>query len=416
MNVAKLTKCFRALVACFVVLNAADPAVVYAADTESQRLAALVAASDEMDLQLVPQSGVQRGDLRYAGQYGDMITDDWIAANRLAAQRDMRGLLGIRRTALPPKEQMVYDVFRYQTQLRIRWFDLGLADLAAQMPLDQFQGQQLAFAQFSSGDGVAPFKTLSDYENGLKRIDGFVVYMDRCIARMQQGLAQSHVLSRVVTDLVIKQLDAVPATKVEDSDFYKPIRNFPDAISAEDRTRLTAAYRSAVTEKIYPAYARVRDFMSKDYLPGARTGAPGLSSLRDGDKLYAWNLEQFTTTKMRPAEIHALGLQEVARLTREMQAVKDQLGFKGTLHEFFDWAQEDAKFRFANGADLLSGYSALQRTIEPLLPRWFGKLPKARFEVKAIPSVQEATAGGAYYQPGTPDGVRTSSVAGSMTA
>jgi uncharacterized protein (DUF885 family) len=374
------------------------------------QLAEVVKQSDEDGLRLVPQNALWRGDARYADKFGDLITDEWLRAMRESTEADLRKLDAIDRSSLGQRDRLVYDTFRHTTELNLKSYRLGLAEINARMPLDQLSGQHLLFPQFSSGESEAPYKTVKDYEDGLKRLDGFVVYLDRTIPRMREGIAVRQVLTKVVAEKVIRQLDDMITAGVEGGEFWKPIAALPTAFADVERERLTAAYRAKLSDKVLPAYRRVRDFMAGEYLQHARTGAPGLASMPGGDKLYQWNLESFTTTKMTAAEIHRLGLREVARITAEMEVVKRQLGFKGTLQQFFASIKTDPRFRFESGKDMLSRNEALRTRVAALLPRYFGKLPKAGFEVKPIPAAQESTGGGAYYQIGTPDGTRPGAI------
>jgi uncharacterized protein (DUF885 family) len=381
-----------------------------AAATEAAKLARMLKRSDEDGLRLFPQNGLWRGDMRRAGEFGDLITDQWIAANKASNAQDLAEIAAIDLTKLSPNDRMVFDVFRYQATLQKRYFDLGLAEIAARMPLDQLSGQHLTYPQIASGESVAPFKTIKDYEDGLTRLTGFALYLERCIGRMREGIAAGQVQSKGVTEQMIAQIDAVLAARVEDSDFYKPIKAFPDGIPAAERERLKPLYRDVIETRVFPAYRKLRAFMAAEYLPASRTGAPGLASLKGGERIYAWNLEQFTTTRMTPAEIHALGLKEVARIRREMEAVKTAYGFRGSLRAFFTHLATDPKFRFRSSEDMTAQSTALIGPVSAILPRYFGKLPKSKFEVRPIPAAQESSAGGAYFQVGTPDGARAGAI------
>lgn len=382
----------------------AKPANVGA--TAAEKLSALVARSDEAGLRLVPQNALWRGDGRYADQFGDLISDDWIRALRESAESDEQDLLAIDRAALSAMDQLVYDTFRFTIELSLRSYRSGLAELAARMPLDHLAGQHLTFPQLASGESVAPFKTVKDYEDGRKRMEGFATFLDGTIPRMREGIARGQVQIRVVTEKVIGQIDLVLARGLEGSDFLKPTRNWPADIGKADQARLGSDYRRTVQGRVFPAYRRLRAFMAEEYLPASRTSAPGLCSLPGGDALYQWNLESFTTTRMTAQEIHEHGLQEVARITREMEEVKEELGLSGSLRDFFRTLDGDPRFRYADGAAVLARMDALRARVEPMLPRFFGLLPRAGVEVRPIPAAQESSAGGAYYQVGTPDGSR----------
>ncbi len=372
----------------------------------SEQLAALLAAADESDLDLIPMNGLNRGDLRRAAEFGDLISDAFLARSEAAAREQLKALRQIDRAALPAKERVAYDVFRYQTQITLRPYTDGLAQIQQRLPLDHVFGQHVIFAQTASGAGVAAYKTREDYENGLQRIAGFVVYLDRAVEQMRRGMASGHVQPRIVVEKMIRQLDTELDAGVEASPYLQPTRAFPDALPAADRERLTAAYRSAVTDAIVPALRRVRDFMRTHYLPKSRSGAPGLASLPGGAKLYRHALEQHTTTRMNVRTIHSLGVAEVARIRGEMEQVRRQVGFRGTLGEFFKHLQSDPRFKFATRDELLARYEAIRSRIDAVLPRYFSALPKGRFEIQPFPKEQEESGGGAYYVIGTPDGER----------
>jgi uncharacterized protein (DUF885 family) len=155
-----------------------------------------------------------------------------------------------------------------------------------------------------------------------------------------------------------------------------------------------------------PAYQKLRTFMDKDYLPASRSAKPGLVSMADGDKLYAYLIESNTTTKMSADEIHQLGLSEVARITKGMEAVKKQVGFKGTLPQFFAYLRTDPKFKFKTKAALLQAFADIQKRLMPEIPKLFRLVPKSPLDVRVVPAFLEKNQAGAYYQQGTPDGTR----------
>lgn len=372
----------------------------------SAQLAALLAAADDADLEFDPFAALQRGDARHAGQFGDYISDVHLARVRSVLTAQLERLGGITRDQLGGADRIAYDVFEYQTRFALRAHDVGVAQVQQKMPLDHVFGRHIGFAQDSSGEGIAPFRTVADYEHGLQRFDGFVVFLDRAIENMRRGMRSGHVHHRVITQKMIAQFDEALAGGVDASPFVQPVLNFPSAIGAADRERLAAAYRDAVGNRILPAYRRVRDFLRGEYLGAGRSGAPGLASLPDGATLYAHALEQFTTVRMAPDEIHRLGRAEVARIRAEMQGVLDELRFKGTLAEFFRHVQSEPTLQFKSRDELLAGYGRIAQRVQNQLGTLFAKLPAGRFEIRPVPAEQEGSAGGAYYVIGTPDGSR----------
>src|SRR5205085_8660429 len=158
-------------------------------------------------------------------------------------------------------ERVAYDVFKWQRGMDLRGLEGGVFAASVVRPIDHFNGFHTGFAQLSSGESIAPYKSVEDYQNGLSRIDDFVLNSDQAIARMRQGLASGVVQPKLVMANVVEQLDAMLAEGVEGSSFYRPIANFPADIPAADQARFKAAYTQAITGKIRPALTRLRDFI-----------------------------------------------------------------------------------------------------------------------------------------------------------
>jgi uncharacterized protein (DUF885 family) len=296
-------------------------------------------------------------------------------------------------------------VFKWQRELDLRGLQPDMLALTAVRPIDHFNGIHTGFAQLSAGDSVAPFKTVKDYENGLSRIDDFVRILDGSITRMRQGMATGVVQPRLVMNNVVEQLDAMLAEGVPGSSFLKPVAKFPAGIPAAEQARLRAAYTDSVTTELRPALTRLRSFIATEYLPKARESV-GLSAMPGGDKLYAYLAEQSTTTNLTPDQIHRIGLDEVRRLHSEMEQVKTQVGFTGTLKEFFEHIRTDPKFKPKSREALQQGYVAIGKRLDATLPKLFSTLPKAPLEIKPVPALTEKGAARGSYNPGTPDGSR----------
>jgi uncharacterized protein (DUF885 family) len=368
-------------------------------------MAKLFADSDEADLKLNPLNALYRGDMRYADQFGDYLSDTYLNAVRAKTSDELKQLGAIDRAALTADEQISYDVFKWQSELAQRYQQGKLDEYGRLTPVDHFNAIHVFFADLSSGQSAAPFKTVADYENNLKRIDGFVKFMADAQGRMREGLAAGVTQPKLIMNNVLDQLNTQLKSGVEGSPYYMPIKAFPKEISAKDQKRLTAAYRATIESKILPALTQMRDFVKNDYLPKCRSSV-GLSGNPGGDKLYTYLVESQTTTKMTPEEIHQIGLTEVARIKAEMEAIRKQVGFKGNLKAFFDYLRTDPKFKFKTKEDLLQGYRDIGKRLEPDVARLFNIQPKTPFEVRAVPEFAEATQAGAYYQQGTPDGTR----------
>ena len=391
------------------IATAAQPApaapAAQAVQSEHDKLFNLFKASDEANLKRNPLNALFRGDMRYADRLGDYITDEYFAGERAAAEHDLAALRAIDRAKLDATDQLAYDTFEYQSKDALRGLQPDMLALTAVRPLNHFFGFHTFYPTFASGQGAAPFKTLEDYENNLKRHKEFVVLVDRSIERFKQGQASGVVETKMTVRNMIEQLDNQLKQPVEESSYYGPVKKFPDTVPAADRERLTAAYRAAVADELYPALTRLRDYLKNDYLASARDGA-GIMYMKGGDKLYRYQIQSTTTLPLTPEEIHETGLKEVARITAEMEKVKDEVGFKGTLQQFFANLRTDPKLKAKSREALTQMYYDVGKAVDAKLPAYFSTLPKAKLEIRPYEPFREKFEAGGSYQSGTPDGSR----------
>jgi uncharacterized protein (DUF885 family) len=368
-------------------------------------LFALFKASDEASLKLNPLDALFRGDLRYADQFGDYLSDDYFAASRALAKSDLEALATINRDLLSLTDKIAYDTFAFTAKDSLARLDPALLALTVVRPINHFSGLQTFYPTLSSGKGAAPFATLADYDNALKRHVGYVRFLDEAIARFREGRAAGVVDTRLTIANVIDQLDTQLAQKPEESAFYAPVKQFPASIAAADRARLTSEYRAAIVDGIYPAYRRLRDYLKTDYLHAARADV-GLWSMKGGDRAYASLIQTNTTLPLGPEEVHQLGLSEVARITAEMEKVRVTVGYKRDLAHFFEYLRSDKAFQPKSREELAKGYYAIGRAVDAKLPAYFSTMPKTPLEIRPYDvTIEKYQAGGSYEQ-GTPDGKR----------
>ena len=375
------------------------------AATESQRLAALFAADDEASLQRNPLNAMFRGDMRYADRFGDFISDAYFANERKAAEANLEALKSIDRNRLNATDKIAYDVFKQNQTDALKGLSKEIMDLTVVRPLNHFFGFHTFYPTFASGQGAAPFKTVQDYDNNLKRHKEFIILMDRSIDRFRQGMATGVFETKMTITNVVDQLNTQLAQKTEESPYYGPVLKFPEGFSDADKARLTAEYRDIIENGLYPANARLRDFLRDSYLPLAREQV-GLSAMKGGEGLYQYMIEQTTTLPLKADDIHNLGLSEVARIKSGMEAIRTEVGFKGTLPEFFEHLRSDPKFKLASRDALTQGYYDIGKIVDGQISTQFKYLPKAPLEIKPYEEFREKYEAGGSYQSGTPDGSR----------
>lgn len=372
-------------------------------DALHQRLRTLFTLSDEANLQRNPLEALFRGDLRYADRFGDYLSDAYFAAEKRAAEADLASLARIDRAALAPDDRISYDVFRYSRDIDRRGYEPALLAATVVRPIDHFAGAQTFVAQLASGESVAPFRNVEDYENNLKRLGGYLEYLDGAIVRMRAGLAERVTQPKLVVRNMIEQFDNLLAEGVESSTFYKPAKNFPDAVPEADRRRLAAAYASFIRERLNPTHQRLRDFLRDEYLPRARDSV-GLGQMPGGAALYRYLIERNTTLAMTPEAIHRIGLDEVARIQAGMERVREQVGFRGTRQEFVKFMTTDPRFVPKSREAMAEAFMDIDRRVRAVVGREFARVPRSALAVRPMPSFRERTAAAGSYQNGLPDG------------
>jgi uncharacterized protein (DUF885 family) len=373
--------------------------------TEGDKLQALFRESDAAYLKRNPVAAIFRGDLRYADRFGDYCSDSYFAGERAAAERDLIVLRQIDRTKLTESDRVGYDVFQYQTSRTLAGFAPEVFAAQVVRPINHMDGVQVFYPVFSSGNGAAPFKTLADYENNLKRHREFPANIDCSIGRFREGLKTGILDTKLTVRNIIEQLELQLARKPEDSPYYGPVKSFPDDVAQTDRVRLREEYARIISTDLHPAYRRLRDFLATEYLPNARDGA-GLVHMKNGRALYDFLIENSTTIKMDAAEIHDLGLNEVSRIRAGIEALRKQVGFNGGVPELFEHLRTDSQFHPPSADWLRDRYTAIGKQVDSRISEQFSILPKAKLEIRPVEPFREKTEAGGSYLVGTPDGSR----------
>jgi uncharacterized protein (DUF885 family) len=372
---------------------------------EQAQLEALYEAYWRDWLALNPQEALNEGVTLHEAKFDDSLEDPWLCAMRAMLHRYDAALGSFDPAPLSADQRISYAVLRYEIDSALALYGGDLYATARMLPINQFVGQHTAFALDQSGSGSYPFKTVADYDNALARADNFARWADDAIARMREGIAKGVVLPRVVVERVLPQLQNHFGLAPERTEFWHPIAQLPESFTAVERARLTQAYTRKIGGVIEPAFRRLHDFLAREYLPHAKA-TPGLGGLPGGAALYAYEIRANTTTDMTPAAIHALGLAEVERISAELDEVRRQVGYAGTLPEFFATVRENAALHFQSPEEVVPAYEAALRRILPTLPRIFDVMPKARFEIRALPESAKKYQGNGNYQQAAADGSR----------
>ena len=354
-------------------------------------------------LKMYPLEATMQGDSRYNDLLSNNISSEFISKEIEFYTDTQKKLQTLDYDALSDEQKTVYDVLDYTLKDKIERY----AYHPELLPFSQFEGLPLDFPLLGSAEGNQPFKTTKDYDNWLKRIDAFVIWMNTAEKNFREGMKQNVVLPK---KLVVKMIPQMHSEEIitEDFDkniFYGPIKKMPKNFSAKDKEKYKILYQEAISSKIIPAYQKMGDFLEKEYLPKARN-TDGINALPNGKNIYEYYAKSWTTTNKTPEEINKIGLQQVAMLRAEMEKVKTQLGFKGSLEEFLLSLKTDKKaMPFKTPEEVIAAFNGILKKIEPKLPSMFSKFPKTPFEIRRTEKFREASASAEYKQ-GTPDGKR----------
>ncbi|MGO9777563.1 MAG: DUF885 domain-containing protein [Terracidiphilus sp.] len=270
-----------------------------------------------------------------------------------------------------------------------------------EMPLDQMNGIHTTYPQLVA---QLSFTTVKDYDDWIARLHALPKAFEQVTTNMSIGIEDGRVPPRYLLEKALDQVKELANEKPEDSPLALPLKSFPAAIKPDEQERIKAEMLDAIGKEVLPAYKRFARFLEVSYIPAGRA-EPGISALPDGAKYYAFSIRRTTTTDLTAAQIHQIGLDEVKRDEAQMLAIAQKLGF-ADLPSFRASLKTNPKLHPASPEALLAAYRGYLGPMQAVLPMYFGRLPKASFEVDAVPEYLEKTSAPAYYEAGTPDGSR----------
>jgi uncharacterized protein (DUF885 family) len=336
------------------------------------------------------------GDRRFNDRWED-VSLQAIEARHRHRLDTLKRLQAIGRAGLSPSDQLNYDLFRKDLEAEIEEHQFRMYLL----PVNQRGGVQTA-------DEMAErlrFQTVKDYEDWLARLRALPALVGQTTALMREGMRARMLWPRAVLQRVPAQIEKQVVARPEDSPFYKPFTSFPEAIPQNERERLAREAREVITREVVPAYRDFHKFVAGEYL-AASLGEVGAWQWPQGGEAYAFLARRYTTTGMTPQQIHEKGLGEVARIRAEMEKIMRQVGFQGTLREFFQKLRTDPQFYYKDPQELLEAYRAISKRIDPHLVKVFKTIPRMPYGVIPIPEKIAPDTTTAYYSQPAADGSR----------
>jgi uncharacterized protein (DUF885 family) len=346
------------------------------------------------DLKVSPEAKTAVGD------YSDnaRLDDYSLAASTRQNATDRAYLAKIRAISnegFSEEDRISHDLFIQLLEERIADYELKQYE----MPVSQMGGVQNSLADLPN---AVPLDSVQHYEDYVARLRQIPRVFQQTIAVLRQGEKDGLMPPRVLLDQVPAQCKGV----ISENPFLEPAKKFPDSISAADQKRLASEINHAVNAEVLPAFRHFADFISKDYAPHGRTTI-GLSSLPDGARRYQQAIKEHTSTDMTAAEVHALGLGEVARITGLLTDLAHKQGYTD-LASFTAALKRDPRYIPKSAEQIVEDFRGYVTQMQSKLSELFNMYPTTPLTVEPVPTSQPGNA--THYVGGTPDGARPARV------
>jgi uncharacterized protein (DUF885 family) len=303
-------------------------------------------------------------------------------------------LASIDRAKLTPPEQVSYDLGVRHVREAIE----GEPFHGEYLLINQVGGPQQGIPQLLS---IMPGRNVKDYEDIIARLRGVPGVIDQTIALLDRGLKEGITPPRVTLRDVPGQVESLLMDDPQKSPMLKVFQKFPATVPTADRERLTREAVAAFRDQVTPAFRKLHGYLVNTYLPASRESI-AMGDLPNGRAWYAYQARVSTTTNLTPEQIHQIGLSEVKRIRKEMDALIASTGFQGSFEDFCKFLRTDPRFFYDKPEDLLMGYRDIAKRIDPELIKLFGKLPRLPYGVIPVPSYAEKSQTTAYYEDGSP--------------
>ncbi len=346
-----------------------------------------------------------RNDPTWATYLGDRRYDDRLPENGEAGRARRRQenlefqkrLDAVAAASLSPGERVTREVIALSLA-REREADAHAFYLWA---VDQMFGPQVWLFDLLNSHPTRTEKNLQDFA---ARLAAFPGWLANYLADLEAGAATGRTAPRVAVERVIVQLRAIADTPAASSPIAAVLERIPADLGPAAREALLARLTIAI-DGVLAAYRDWLTRFERDYLPRSRASV-GISTMPGGPEAYRFLVRKHTTTERSPEELHRTGEEELARIHGEMRAVGRRLGIDLAVPELIARMRGDRKNFATTREELLAGYTAILGEATERLPKWFGRLPKAPCEVKALESYREKDSPAAFYYSPPEDGSR----------
>jgi len=376
-------------------LAPAAPAMAQAEAAPAEQAARLFEQDWEWQLRRHPERATALGIHRYNA----WLTDTSLAARKAAVEHARQMLAAaqkIERAALKDQDLVSYDLFVRDKQVALADASLTAFD---PMPLTAFDGPQVTLPRLVA---QMPFASGADYLTYIARLQAVPAHIDGIIEQLRAGEAAGWTTPKAALAPLPDALRAL-RERLADGPLGAPFGRIPATIDAAEREQLRAAGSATLAAQVAPALRKLEDYLRQNYLPTARETVSA-GALPGGAEWYGFLVRSSTTTEMTPQQVHALGLQEVARLRAAIERTIPRTGFRGGFAEFIVFARGDRRLFFTSQAALLDRYRRTLALAQARLGRVVATIPAAgpdgSIVVKPMASSGGAGQPAAYYEAG----------------
>jgi len=230
-----------------------------------------------------------------------------------------------------------------------------------------------------------PMRDAQAYRNYIGRLADVPRYFDQQIGNMRAGLARGFSVPKAV--LAGRDVSIANVAGLDDperSAFWKPFEKMPASIPEAEQAQLRAEAREAISGKLIPAFGNLLAFFREEYVPNARDTLAA-EAMPDGEAWYRQQIREYTTLDLDPEEIHAIGLREVDRIQREMDAIIREVGFEGDFQDFLHFLRTDPRFYAKTPGELLRRAAWISKRVDGEVGKVIGTLPRGRFTIVPVP-------------------------------
>jgi uncharacterized protein (DUF885 family) len=367
--------------------------VPMAVDSTSQILHGLFEDYLEKRFELDPYYATIKLDNRYNNLFANTWSSDWIERYLALEETFLRAVTAVPERGLSRRDQIDRQVFIFQRRNELENYRYPIWLL----PVSPVVSRLNNFARMGAGKYYFPFETVQDYDDWLARVAAAGPWFEQLILNFSMGIEAGVVHPKVVAERLLPQMEAHVVDDVDDSLYYRPIQNMPSHFSAAERKRLDVAFRRMIREQLVPAYRRIAVFLRQQYIPAARAST-AWRDLPDGAAWYRQFIRHYTSTEFSAADLHAVGLAQIAQLDAAVAQLGGELALADTS-SVQQWSSSDsASEYYRSEAQLLGAYRSLIDRANGTVDQLFRVKPRAQLEVWPVEAFRAVSASRASYR------------------